>query len=1586
MLLSFLIQLPSVQNYAKSKILQSLSEQYDAEWSIEDIRIKFIDEVEAKGILFRDQQGDTLFSASKLHIDIGLLSIINREIYIDDIVTDNAYVNVYELSDGSMNYSFLIKQDNADTKTQAKETAPWTFGLQNVELNNTKLNYTTKDLSIKAEQKQLVIEIDAIDLTKQIINIDELYSDNDNIAIESYSTSNESTPFSLPDLGWNIVARNIKLQNEKITVQTDPPTNITELDTELIDLTYSGDSLSTTIVQIEGDYNNLIRLAEVNGKVDLKGDKLNLQKIRIKTPTDRISVENATIILSDNSTSAARVNIDLSYRTINTFKEYIPDNIQLIDNQKLILQSDKLTYNPQSISARKLNLKYGTAINLVGSVNLKAKNGNFSKPTSIEADLNKLDMDIGEVDYILKDVIVPDSLSIYNSISASGRASGNMKTLTIDDFSLKVDEVLMLNATGIISNIGNKDLVTYDLIFNRLEADVRQIPIPKNENIAIDSLGTISYNGAIRGNTKNVKIDGQLSSDIGALDADISLNFDQGIDKLSYKGDLSLNAFELGIFLKNTELNKITMATEVDGQGIQLNDINSKLNGNITDFAFRGYTYNSININAKIDNSNINGQLDIDDPNIKLRYDGVISINEENTTFDFTADLDTINLFALDLYQDSISLSGKIESQFSLPLRIGDKEKISITNLVLSNPEESFLEDSLTLLADRTIDSTFISINGGAVDLYLEGIYSIRDLPSSINDLANKYFSTDTIIEHIDRKSQSLRLYGNVNTLRPIDIIMRKSLVQTKSISIDMNADFISQDLSGGMVIDSFFYTDFFAEKINIDTKSDNGQLDLLINATNNNYKQIALSTIRLDNTLRENKIFSTMTARDNDQVPKLKFSTELSRQDSTIQLVVQDSIILNNKDWIVNEGNSIQLQNGKIIVNDFELTDNNEYLKINSISEDGNDMDVLFDNFDIGQFVTLLTSQESDLHGNINGTMEIKDLYNGIPYYIINLEIQDMLYDSTNVGVLKVKANADPQTSLIYSEISLKGASNDVNGSGNYNTNSSEFDFRLDVNSFELMLLDPFLSEIIKESEGYLSGFATVKGTPELPDISGELTMNKVLTTIVANNSRYGIDEHTLYFDNKKINVGILDIFDAENNVATFTGNIYHEMLDNIDIDLVVETSKFTFLNTTAKENPVFYGKVMLDAVGDISGPPDLLKVDIIATSLKNTAITISPFSAESFLQEEDFITYGKPEDFQDLTNEYLLKLAQQYPFDVNLLLDANQDSELTFIVDPITGDKITGNGNGNLRIKLNPDGEQEIFGSYVVNEGSYSFSYGDFVSKDFKINQGGSVTFNGNPLNAVLDIDAVYTVYTTTYELIKNEISLNNNDISAAKARTNVDVYLSLNGTLEDPEIGLDIRVPNLKSSTLTSPLELRLNDLRNNPNELNNQVFGLLLFDSFIVPNNTSTGFGSIGGNIALSSISNLISSQLNNLAQDLIKGVDFNFNVNSYDSNYINDGIGGNVTEIGLQVTKQLFNDRLSISATGNIDLEQNTQSTPYSSFIGDFVLEYKLTEDGKYRVRVFSKTDYDRLNNENTNKNGVSLYFKKTFDSKNKKTN
>ena len=324
-------------------------------------------------------------------------------------------------------------------------------------------------------------------------------------------------------------------------------------------------------------------------------------------------------------------------------------------------------------------------------------------------------------------------------------------------------------------------------------------------------------------------------------------------------------------------------------------------------------------------------------------------------------------------------------------------------------------------------------------------------------------------------------------------------------------------------------------------------------------------------------------------------------------------------------------------------------------------------------------------------------------------------------------------------------------------------------------------------------------------------------------------------------------------------------------------------------------------------------------------------------------------------------------------------EDAEFSMILDPITGDKITCNGNANLTLKLSKNGELELFGTYTVTEGVYSFSYG-ILSKEFNIQPGSTVAFNGDPLKGELNVDAVYIANTSVYDLIQLESNLSDLEKSEALRKKDIQVLLNLTKNIEKPEIKLDIAIDEEDfNPAITDILQRKLLQLRAEPDELNNQVFGLLLFNNFILAKNAETDLAQTGTDLAISSISNLVAQQLNRLADGLIEGFEVNFNVNAYSSDFLSTGQEGVVTELGFDVKKTLFNDRLTLSLGTNINLESSSERSDFNTIIGDFVIGYKIDEDGNFRAQVYSKSTFDRLSAEgNTAKNGIGLFRRKEF--------
>jgi len=1580
LVLFLLLKVPYVQNCIKSKVLNSLSDTYGAEWKIGDLRFDFFDEVEATDIFFKDQLGDTLMYARKLHVDIGLLDLLGRKIQLDDIKLTGAISNIYILENGEMNYNFLLVKGTEDTVSKETDTKSWEIGIGNVILKEPDIDYSTEDLTLGAKGKQLDLKFDIFNLVDKELSLDRCSVDNFDIIINSEASKSNNQQFSLPDLGWQISNSDLTINETKINyIQSAKPINVENLNLHLYELSYDGTNLSGKIDNTSFSLDEKLQLQKLTTEVKIEGAQVSIPKLEVRTLGDLIVAKEISYDFNNQNVRVRNLRTNIAAATLSKLSEFIPDNIKLLPTAGLSILADELTYTDNQSSATNLLLEYGSAISANASVTVKATDNNI-KNAYLNGNLTNLTVSIPLLAKVFPAINIPDSLRQYENIKAQGSLKGSAKNMDFKDFYLKVDNVLETKFDGNIKNLDDSSLLNYNVNIENIKTNINALPIGRTDNLALDSLGQLEFAGILNGDAKNVSLDGALQSDLGALKANIYLENINDLDRLVYSGDVSLDKFKLGTLINNNQLDVITLKTYIEGKGLNLNDLNTKVNGTISDFSYLDYQYADVKVNAIINEKKINGKVEINDKNIKLSYQGVTSLEDDASVLNFTLDIDTINLKALQLWHEEVNISARIDSKIKLPLPKNESGNILITDLVMRNINDKFEEDTLSIIAEKTTDSTYVVIRSGFLKADIDGKFKIREIPAAIHQTLQYYQNPDSIGTKASLESKAINIKGNIATLKPVDILFNKSIVQSKPINLGLSLNLEKYATKGYVQTDSLTVSNVFAETLRLNINSENDDLNIAFNTTNTDLNGIQLAILDIDNKVNQAGITSKILSKDTDNLPQLKFQLFSQQTADEFNISLRDSLVVNTKNWKSENENLIRIFDNKLIVENFTLSDKNEYLRINSPESDPSRLNIDMKNFSINQLTTLLTNKPSKLSGNIDGTIKVEDILDDL-YYIANIQIEELTYDSTAVGTFSIKAEDNIKSNILSTELSLIGPNNNINGRASYNTKTQAIDAKLDLKSLQLMLLDPFLGTVMKDSEGILKGTVSVTGTPDLPIINGSATLDDAVTTIIANNTRYGIDEHTLTFNNDAIDIGSLDIYDERNNVANVSGKIYHDFLNDIELDIEIRTDKFTFLNTTVKDNPVFHGKLILDANAIITGPIDLLYLDVLAETLDSSKVTISPFSIEKYLKKEDFITYGKPEDFVDLSNEYLLKLARQYPFKVNILLDANKNTELNFIVDPITGDRIVGRGSGDLRIKLDPDGKQEIFGNYVVDEGSYSFSYGDIVSKDFVVRPGGNVRFNGNPLDAVLDIDAVYNVYTTTYELIKNEISIDDSEVSSAQRRTNVEVHLQLNGTLNEPAIKLDIQVPDLQSSSLTSSIDRKLNELRSNPNELNSQVFGLLIFDSFLLSDNVSTGLGGVGSNIALNSISSLITSQLNNFASDVIKGVDVNVNINSYDSKYANGGAGGNVTEVGLQVSKQLFNDRLSISAGGNFDLSENNNGGSYSSFIGDFVLEYKLTADGKYRVRVFSKSDYDRLLNENTNKNGVSLYFSKSFDSK-----
>lgn len=411
-----------------------------------------------------------------------------------------------------------------------------------------------------------------------------------------------------------------------------------------------------------------------------------------------------------------------------------------------------------------------------------------------------------------------------------------------------------------------------------------------------------------------------------------------------------------------------------------------------------------------------------------------------------------------------------------------------------------------------------------------------------------------------------------------------------------------------------------------------------------------------------------------------------------------------------------------------------------------------------------------------------------------------------------------------------------------------------------------------------------------------------------------------------------------------------------------------------------MYYGKVKLNTKAFITGNSRRPRVDVTVGFSDDTNLTyVVPQSQKSVMEQKGIVEFVDKDAYKDpfLANLNLSDTIRNTFSGMNISanLELNDKETLNIVIDPITGDKLTIKGTSTLTFDMTSSGNMSLTGRYEITEGTYNFSFYKLVKREFKILKGGSLTWSGDPLNAQIDIRASHLVETSPIDLLASQTS-DQTVLNTFRQRLPFYVYLDIKGQLLAPMIGFKIDMPVDKQSAFGGTIYAKILDINSRESDLNKQVFALLILRRFISENPLESQGGSDIANTTRTSVSRLLSDQLNRLSEN-VKGVQLSLDIKSYED-YSTGQAQGN-TQVQLGVSKSLLNDRLVVKLSGNVSVEgENTTQKDASDYIGDLALEYKLTSDGRFRITGFRTSNYDMIDGELT-ETGVGLIYVKDYN-------
>ena len=1599
LLLIVLIQVPSIQNYAKDKAITYLHNKIKTKVSLDHISIKFPKDVVLEGFYFEDQKKDTLLAGKRLEVDVDLFKLVSSELEINSVSLENVTANISRNKAGVFNFDYIIKAfESKEPKVEDPDAKPFKISVVKVNLDNVKFNFkddfSKNDVKVNLthfDTKFKEFDLDKMNFDIPNIKLDglKLVLDQDavekiaEVSVETVDTISKRKDFNLK-LG-KISLSKIDIAYDNKDSKLDSGIKLGNLDLSVNKIDLNNQLLDFDTFELKNLKGNL-RLGTKDKQIKTPSlDSTAIKQAGWKVKLNDIDIQNVAFKFDDMQSKPALKGIDYSHLDLNklNFKaeKLYYGNDTISGNIKALTANDKSGLQIQSL---KTNFFYGPKNAYLDDLYLKTPQTllqnkvkvQYSSIATISKDLGNLSLDanLNQSKIGFKDILlfVPDlqKTNPFKSnpnaiLYVNTRLNGKIKDLNIPQFEMSGIGSTKVSLSGKIKGLPDAQKAYYDLDIKKVSSTSKDIysfvptgTIPKN----IQLPSQLNLQGKFKGSVQNFKTNLALNSSFG--NAKVDGLFDQRVKKKEkYDATVYLLNFDVGRLIKNDSIGKITLKAKVKGNGLDPKTARAQFDGLVQKAVFNRYTYKDLALKGNIANGSFAVKSGMKDPNLHFDLVANGDTKDKYPSIKLKLNLDIADLEKLNLHAGPMKLRGNIDADIANSNPDFLNGKVFLSNVQVLQAAEPIVLDSMRIVAFADNTRNNIKISSQFLKAEVDGKYKLTTLASAIKKSLSKYIDLKNPKVNGESDEQRLAFTLKIDN-DPILFKLVPKLTGLEPINITGKYNNVTDSLEVKGTIPRIVYADntIADGKINIEAKEN--ALEYMVSVATIESGSLKIPFTSLSGKVENNLLTYALEVKDVKDKQQYFIAGEFKTEDSkNIFKIDAENFILNYDKWNIDPENAIEFGGKRLYINKFYLANSGNELKIQSQGEQDNaPLKVEFVNFKIETIMNIVKKDEILMQGLINGNAVVENVMTK-PTFTSDLKVDQFAFRGEPVGDITIKVD-NKTNNLLAANVTVTGQDNDVNLNGNYKIDNGNLDFDLNLKKLNIKSIQGFSMGNIKEGTGYLAGNFKITGNASAPKVNGELNFKETGFRVTKLNSFFKTQNEKITLQNDVITFDKFTFHDENDNELTINGTIKSADYTNFDFGLTVVADDFRAIHSKEVDNDLFYGDLILDTKLNIKGT---LANPVIGGNIninKDTKFTVVlPQSDPSIADREGIVEFVDEDNMylkQTIAMENQLNQSQLIGMDVSVEIAIDKEAELTLVIDKGNGDYLNLKGEAQLTGGIDPSGKTTLTGKYEFSEGAYEMNF-NMIRRKFDIQKGSSITWNGEPTMASLNITAIYKVETAPIDLLGNQLPTDNPTVrNTYKQKIPFQTLLKMNGELLKPEITFDIVLPDGNydvSTDVVSLTQTKLEQLRQEPAELNKQVFALLLLNRFIGENPfASESGGTSAESLARQSVSKILSQQLNDLAGELITGVQLEFDLESTDD--YTTGTRENRTDLNVGVSKKLLNDRLKVTVGSSFAVEGQERANEESTNIaGDVALDYQLTKDGRYMVRAYRKNEY-----------------------------
>ena len=1136
-----------------------------------------------------------------------------------------------------------------------------------------------------------------------------------------------------------------------------------------------------------------------------------------------------------------------------------------------------------------------------------------------------------------------------------------------------------------------------------------------------ERLGAASVNGTFNLLPTLAKADFVFATDAGEGSMKASLD-----DKGGYAMQVDGKAIDLGRLLTENTLGttsaSITSTGVVDIQGRSVKK--ADIEGSLDAFQYKGYTYRPIDVKGQMENDKLKVSLNVNDPCVVAHVDGSYAAASGGAkAVRFKADVDSLDLHALyliDTHEDTrlaFTASGNLNG-VNLDALAGS---VSLNDFSLTDAEHTWLLDRFSLSAVPESDRQTYTVISDFMNGALTGDFRFSTLAGTMYNLLSRYEPTLASVllsgaastakvaarNAAAGKGNELSFTLTVSDLTaveellgiPVDLRIPATVsgyMFEKSGLLNVKADVPQLRLADGhyrnLTLNVGNANGPLVADVDGTMLSDDGS-QLHAHADLSGHEDVAGVDVSWNST--GGKPLSGHVLAD------AAFSKNAAGKLLTAINVHPSEAMLSGGTWKMDSFQAL-LTPQKYTVDGLHASCSPQYISVDGslASKEGvrmgvsDSLEVHLNDIDLA-YVLGIVPLPSILKfgGHASGTASLSSLLSASPHVNAMVNIDDLTFCGGPLGdaTALVGYNSD---GIVFD---LKAAEDGwpldsvphTNVSGTASIADKTLDLTIQTDGTDMAFLGGMISSVVSDVDGRAYGSLRIHGPFSGLDMEGEVHASNVSLHLPSTNVTYHFDDivrflpGTIRFDN-------YTLYDREGNSALFYGHVNHNHFKGWAYDLVVDAHEILGLDYPNTGNNLFYATLFADGTVHVYGSDYVpIHVDVDARTSKNSLFALNLSGSSD--NDAAFISYRDSERIKEFEESRRLRMnavsaaARQRPglprtrrqrrlsgetvgpeYEINVHANITPDATIKLVMDQTTDDNVSAYGSGGIDIKLK-NGDLSMYGPFTISYGFYHLNVQDLLHKDFEIVNGSTVIFDGDPLDARLDITAQYMAGSVSLaDLTPDAASMDN---------VRVNCLLGIKGTPNNPQLKFDLQLPQG-----TEEQKTLLRSYTATEEQMNLQFIYLLGLGKFYTYDYGQMTGGTQGGYSAMTSLVNsTISGQINSIISNMLTSDNWSLSGNIRSDNilgnYAEEELFNNMEVQGV-LEGRLLDNRLLVN--GNFGYRDNPMYA--SNFIGDFDIRYLLTPRYNLWVKGYNKTNDRYFSKTALTTQGIGLIFNKDFDS------